>query len=131
MDGAEKKRSVLIVDDETVNLRILAHILEPEYAVYTAKNGQTALKIVQEAMPDLILLDIVMPDMDGYEVFSILQASDATREIPVIFITGLSISDDRKKRPGLQAADYISKPFSINAIRERVRSRIQSAGSSA
>jgi putative two-component system response regulator len=125
MNGAEKKHSVLIVDDEAANLSILTHILDPEYSVYTAKDGETALAIAREAMPDLILLDIVMPDMDGYAVFSALKASDATRDIPVLFITGLSISEDQKKRPAMQAADYVSKPFSVESITEKVRSNLR------
>jgi diguanylate cyclase (GGDEF)-like protein len=121
----KQKNSILIVDDETPNLVVLSRILGSEYTIYTAKNGEEALEKVREYTPDLILLDIVMPVMDGYEVLNILKNNQETHRIPVIFITGLSSSEDEEKGLSLDAADYISKPFSAKIVKLRVRNQIQ------
>jgi len=120
-----KENSLLIIDDEKVNLKILTHILSPEYTIYTATNGATGIKIAREYMPDLILLDILMPEMDGYETLSELKTFEKTRKIPVIFITGLDSEKDEEKGLALDAADYIIKPFSSLIVKLRVRSQIQ------
>jgi diguanylate cyclase (GGDEF)-like protein len=117
----EKRHSVLIVDDATSNITALTHILSPEYTVYAAKNGKDALEATREHLPDVILLDIIMPGMDGYEVLTALKASSATRMIPVIFVTGLDSAQDEVKGLALGAADYISKPFSDAIVKLRVR----------
>ena len=129
-NGCEKmetteKNSLLIVDDDTSNLMALTHILQPEYAIYTAKDGASALKKAEKYMPDLILLDILMPGMSGYEVFAALQNSDTAGEIPVIFITGLTNSDAEEKGLALGAVDYITKPFNATIVKLRVRHQIQ------
>jgi len=121
----ENKNSLLIIDDEKANLQILIHILGPEYTIYTATNGANGIKIANEHMPDLILLDIIMPGMDGYEVLSELREKEKTRKIPVIFITGLNSDKDEEKGLALDAADYITKPFSNAIVRLRVRNQIQ------
>jgi len=117
--------SVLIVDDENMNMFALTHMLRPEFTVYAAKNGQSAIKIAKKQMPDVILLDILMPEMDGYEVLSLLKSDEETRNIPVIFVTGLINPDDEKKGLDMGAADYISKPFNADDVREKVRKQIQ------
>jgi diguanylate cyclase (GGDEF)-like protein len=119
------KNSVLIVDDEKANIIALAHILSPEYTVYAANNGRYAITLAGRHLPDIILLDILMPEMDGYEVLSILRNDEKTREIPVIFVTGLGSSDDEERGLDLGAADYISKPFSSAIVKLRVRNLIQ------
>jgi len=124
MEGTEKN-SLLIVDDDTSNLMALTHILQPEYAIYTAKDGISALKKVETYAPDLILLDILMPGMSGYEVFVALQQSETAGEIPVIFITGLSNSDAEEKGLALGAVDYITKPFNATIVKLRVQHQIQ------
>ena len=120
-----KKNSVLIVDDEESNIIALTHILSPHYAVYVVKDGQDAIELSEEYPPDVILLDIIMPGMDGYEVLAALKASEKTGNIPVIFITGLSDPDDEEKGLSLGAADYISKPFSSAIVRLRVHNQMQ------
>jgi len=119
------KNSILIVDDEPLNIRILRDILSPEYRIYMATNGSSALDITDKYMPDLILLDIVMPKISGFDVLEKLKASEKTKGIPVIIITGLESVEDEEKGLALDAADFIHKPFSVNIVKSRVRHQIQ------
>ncbi|MCL2717560.1 MAG: response regulator [Lachnospiraceae bacterium] len=121
----EKKNSLLIVDDDVSNLMELSHILLPKYKIYTAKDGAQALMQAQKTLPDLILLDIVMPDMNGFDVLTELLKLDETKNIPVIFITGMS--DDFNEHRGLElgAVDYIRKPFDMMVVKHRVRRNIK------
>ena len=124
MEG-KTKNAVLIVDDEKINLMILSKILGSEYTIYTATNGANAIEKAQEFSPDLILLDIVMPDMDGYQTLSGIKNCETIRDIPVIIISGLGSDEDEEKGLALDAADYISKPFSEKIVLLRVRNQIQ------
>ena len=119
------KNSVLIVDDETINIDILSNILTPEYIVYTETNGQAAIQAAEKYLPDIILLDIVMPEMNGYKALSILKQNEKTKDIPVIFITGLSDTADEEKGLALGAEDYIIKPFSPVIVKLRVQLQIK------
>jgi diguanylate cyclase (GGDEF)-like protein len=121
----EKKNTLLIVDDERTNLKILANILSPDYTIYTATSGASAIEKARGYMPDLILLDIVMPEMDGYETLAELKKNQQLQKTPVIFITGLSDDKDEEKGLSLDAADYITKPFSAMIVKLRVRNQIQ------
>ena len=123
--GNEEKNSILVVDDERANIIALTHILSSEYTIYAAKNGQDAIDVAKEYTPDLILLDIIMPEIDGYEVFSILKNTEETRAIPVIFITGLAKDEDEERGMALGAADYITKPFSPGVVKLRVKNQMQ------
>jgi len=120
-----EKNSVLVVDDELLNLKMLRSILHEDYTVYTAKDGPTGIEMAVSNNPDLILLDILMPDMDGYEVLARLKSNSNTRRIPVIFITGLDSKAEEEKGLSLEAADYIGKPFSPGIVNLRVRNQIQ------
>ena len=91
-----QKNTLLIVDDDKANLLMLSNILQPEFNVRVASDGKTAINIAEKHLPDLILLDILMPGMDGYQVFTELQKMDNTAHIPVIFITGLNNNNDEK-----------------------------------
>lgn len=119
------RNSVLIVDDENINLITLTHILMPEYTIYAAKNGSSAVKIAKKQLPDVILLDILMPDMDGYEVLSMLKSEEDTRKIPVIFISGLVNPEDEEKGLTMGAADYIRKPLIADVVKQKVQNQIQ------
>ena len=121
----EKKNSVLIVDDENSNIMLLTQILEPEYVVYPATSGKKAIKASAEYSPDVILIDVHMPEMDGFAVLSALKNSDATRETPVIFTTEVTNPDDEEKGLDMGAADYIHKPFSPAVVRLRVKNQIK------
>ena len=120
-----KKNTLLIVDDDKSDLKILAQSLQTEYNVRVASNGESAIRIAEKYTPDLIILDIIMPDMDGYQVFSALSKSEKTSQIPVIFITGLNSNNDEKKGLDLGAADYISKPFDEAIAKLRIRHQIR------
>jgi len=121
----EKKNTLLIVDDENANLKVLTHILGSDFTIYTASNGLNALQKAKELQPDLILLDILMPGMDGYETLSTIKNTEEIKKIPVVFITGLDSEEDEEKGLSLDAADYITKPFSVPIVKLRVRNQIQ------
>jgi len=121
----EKKNTLLIVDDENANFKVLTHILGSEYTIFTATNGASAIEKAREFLPDLILLDILMPDMDGYATLAKIKSFEDIKKIPVIFITGLDSDEDEEKGLALDAADYITKPFSAAIVKLRVRNQIQ------
>jgi len=119
------KSRILIVDDEPGNIKILSSVLAGDYTLSVATGGKQALQIAEVQCPDIILLDMVMPEMDGIEVCQALKASEATCDIPVIFVT--SMSDVVNEERGLEAGavDYISKPISPPIVRARVKIHIQ------
>ena len=121
----ESKNSILIVDDAKSSLLYLNHILSADYLIYTARDAEEGIEIANKKLPDLILLDILMPKMNGYEALAVLKKSDICRDIPVIFITGLSSSDDEIKGLDLGAEDYITKPFNDTVVKLRVRNQIK------
>ena len=115
------KNSVLIVDDETLNIKALDHILKADYAILSTKRGAIVQKMAETYTPDIILLDIIMPDMDGYEVLKALKSSENTKKIPVIIITELTSVEDEEKGLALGAADFIRKPFSAEIVKSRIQ----------
>lgn len=121
----KEKFKVLIVDDERSNILALNHILKPEYATFAAINGEAALEIAKNTSPDLILLDVIMPDISGFEVLTKLKHDDLTRKIPVIFITSLDSIEDEEKGFAFGAVDYITKPFHSAIVRARVKMQLQ------
>ncbi|MCL1848517.1 MAG: response regulator [Clostridiales bacterium] len=123
--GMETKNSILIVDDERANLLYLNHILGQDYTIYMARESEEAIARARELIPDLILLDIVMPGKNGYEVLAALRESALTQTIPVIFISGLDSSEDERKGLILGADDYIAKPFNDANVMLRVRNQIR------
>lgn len=124
MHNEEGKISVLAVDDDPSNLMELVHILRSEYTVYSVKDGYSALKQMEKSLPDLILLDINMPDMNGFDVLTELKKSDRTKDIPVIFVTTTSEYSNEGKGLYLGAVDYIRKPFDPMVVRIRVRNQV-------
>lgn len=124
----EKKIKILIVDDERINITALVQILAPTYTVLAAKTGKAAIEIAQNksSKPDLILLDIIMPDMPGLEVLAELKKSDATRHIPVICMSGLNSKEDKEKALSFGAADYITKPYNDSDLKHRIGICLQS-----
>jgi diguanylate cyclase (GGDEF)-like protein len=119
------KNRLLIVDDVATNIRVLANLLKDEYIIQVANNGQKALEIAQSNNPpDLILLDILMPDMDGYAVCRELKQKSATSKIPVIFVSALDEVEDESRGLALGAVDYITKPFHAQVVQARVRNHM-------
>jgi CheY-like chemotaxis protein len=122
-----QKKTILVVDDTPDNLSLMAGLLKDEYRVKLANNGEKALAAVRGAgPPDLILLDIMMPGMSGYEVCEQLKADPATQRIPVIFLTAMTATEDEKKGLDLGAADYITKPISPPILMARCARRWRS-----
>ena len=121
--GATQK--VLIADDDAINRQVLGELLKPEYMVLLAKNGEQTLERALRHLPDLILLDVMMPDMDGYEVLRRLRADPQTAHIAVIFISGLDGPEDEASGLNLGAADYIAKPFNATVVTARVALHLQ------
>ena len=121
----EPKPKILIVDDERFNINALVGLLGGSYQVMVAVNGEMAIKAAIKGQPDLILLDIVMPHMDGYEVLKRLKADPLTQDIPVIFITGRSTAEDESFGLEIGASDYISKPFHFGVVMARVKTQIR------
>ena len=124
LDSAEKQ-TVLVVDDAPDNLTLMNALLRDTYRVKVANSGENALRIVDaDPKPDIILLDIMMPGMDGYEVMRQLQDDPILRDIPVIFLTAMTASDDEKVGLDLGAVDYITKPINPAIVLARVRNHL-------
>ena len=120
-----KKATILVVDDTQGNLTLMSKLLKDDYRVKIANSGEKALKIsASDSPPDLILLDIVMPGMDGFEVCQRLKRDPRTMNIPVIFLTAKSEVEDEKKGLELGAIDYITKPISPHIVMARVKNHI-------
>ena len=125
MTQTEKPR-ILIVDDERFYLDLLVDLLKADYTVLVARDGPAALqRVTNHVLPDLILLDIVMPGMDGYEVCRRLKAEEKTRDIPVIFLTVKTDTEDEIRGFEVGAVDYITKPMSPPIVKTRVRTQIE------
>ncbi len=121
------RMTILIVDDVPENLKILGGLLKDQYRVHIAKSGQQVLKSVTDhGNPDLILLDVVMPGMDGYEVCTAIKGDPKTADIPIIFVTSKDTPIDEVRAFDLGAADFITKPYDPNIVLARVRSQLES-----
>jgi diguanylate cyclase (GGDEF)-like protein len=123
-DDGEK---ILVVDDEKMNIIALAHFLKPQYEIIVAVDGASAIEAAEKHLPDIILLDVLMPDMNGFDVLVKLKNSEATMNIPVIFITGLSNATDEEKGLSLGAVDYITKPFNKSVVKARIKTQLKMA----
>jgi len=126
MKGTAVQPNILIVDDEPTNINLLGEILKQEVKIRVVVNGPEAIEIAKsDNPPDLILLDIMMPEMDGYEVCRQLKSDKRTCNIPIIFITAKSEEEDEKRGFELGAVDYITKPFRLSLVKARVRTHIE------
>jgi len=117
----EKKNSILIVDDDAAILMELTSILRSDYKLYVVCDGASALEKANESLPDLILLDVIMPDMSGLEVISELKKTERTKSIPVILMTGLSEEDSKNEEMAIGAGNYIRKPFNAETVKLMVK----------
>ena len=119
------KSRLLIVDDEPINIDILSSILSEDYELRAATNGTQAIAVAKKQLPDLILLDMVLPDMDGVAVCEALKANESTKDIPIIFVTRMGDPDNEERGLQAGAVDYISKPVSPPVVKARVKIHIQ------
>ena len=120
----DEQPSILVIDDTPGNLSLLNQLLREHYRVRLANSGPRGLELAAMAPPDLILLDIMMPDMDGYQVFQRLQSDPATRRIPVIFLTAKVGAEDEERGLAMGAVDFIHKPVPVGGARP-VRTHLQ------
>jgi diguanylate cyclase (GGDEF)-like protein len=118
-------QTVLVVDDSLLILEALSSLIGDEYDVLVAMNGAEAVELAVEVSPDLILLDVVMPEQDGYEILSTLKSAPCTVDIPVIFLTGMGSEADEVRGLQMGAVDYIVKPFVPEIVRARVRTHLE------
>lgn len=125
MSQETKQASLLIVDDTPTNIDVLVGLLSPKYRTRIANSGKVALSLCEKELPDLILLDIMMPEMDGYEVCERLKSMDETKNIPIIFITAKGEVEDETKGLSLGAVDYISKPITPAIVLARVETHLE------
>lgn len=120
-----KKGKVLIVDDEPISVETLSMLLVRDYDVLMAHSGAEALKIAKAELPDVILLDIMMPELDGYEVFGRILQDPDLRDIPVLFITAMNESECETRGLELGAHDYLVKPYNAALVRLRVKNHLE------
>ncbi len=120
----QDKPRVLVVDDQPVHLQVLHQLFADEYHVFVATNGPRALEICRDTPPDLVLLDVVMPGMDGYEVCARMKAHEALRDIPIIFLTAHSDASEETRGLEAGAVDFIAKPINPAVVRARVRTHV-------
>lgn len=121
----EERQKLLIVDDTPANVQILHEVLHGDYDIFFATSGPDAIRIAQQELPDLILLDIMMPVMDGYAVCAAIKADPHTRQIPVIFVTAMRSEGDEAKGLECGAIDYITKPVSPPIVKARVKNHLE------
>jgi len=117
---SEIMNSILIVEDSEVSISVLTDILGESYTLHVARNGLEGIEMAKDIIPDLILLDIILPKMDGYEVIKVLKNAPETSGIPIIFVTALKDVDDERKGLQLGADDYINKPYDPLIVKLRV-----------
>lgn len=121
-----EKGMILIVDDSQVSIQVLSHQLQNAgYSISVAMDGKKALDVVEKDLPDLVLLDIMMPDMDGYEICRRIRDNEGTRMIPVIFLTARSSKEDIVQGFEAGAVDYVTKPFNTAELLARVRTHVE------
>ena len=126
METPANRQTILIVDDAPANIKVLGEALKTEYHIVVATNGEKALQIAASSKPpDLILMDIIMPGMDGYEACKKLKQGEQTRNIPIIFITAKDQEEDETHGLELGAIDYITKPFSLPIVKARVKTHLE------
>ena len=121
---AEARKIIFLVDDDMTNLSIGHTVLSPVYDVITINSGTRLLKILEKKIPDLILLDVLMPDLSGYETLKLINANDKLKNIPVVFLTAKTDADDKQIGMSLGAVDYIIKPFSPDVLLERIKALV-------
>ena len=121
----ETHNNILIVEDSSLGVKILQDILGKDYILHIARDGQEGIDMAKSLIPDLIILDIILPHKDGYEVIAELKSFSETKDIPIIFVTALNKPDDEKKGLLLGGSDYINKPYDPTVVKLRVDVQIR------
>ncbi|MBK7402088.1 MAG: response regulator [Myxococcales bacterium] len=116
---------ILVVDDDPVNLQLMVHALAGSYEVHTTQDGHEALRLVRQLSPDLVLLDIMMPDLDGLQVCRLLRADPATADTPVMFVTAVDSTEGERVGLELGAVDYITKPLDLRLTKLRIKNQLE------
>jgi len=124
MEMTKKQKTIYLVDDDTTSLTLGKNALAKQYEVFTMNSGAFLLKFLEKNIPDLILLDVEMPEMDGYETIKNIKSNEETKDIPVIFLTAKTDGDSELKGLSLGAVDYITKPFSQALLLKRIETRL-------
>jgi len=122
----QNNKSILIVDDDMIAISALKNIIGSTYTIYAVKTGKEAVEKAKKLSPDLILLDVCMPSMDGYETIHRLKKSEVTKDIPVIFVSSYAEGDDIENGITNGAVDYITKPFSHDSVINKIKDAIKS-----
>lgn len=126
----DNRSTILLVDDDLMNLEILSSVLGKQYNLIVARGGKQALDVIESGkIPNLVLLDIMMPDLDGYSVCTLFKSEEATKDIPIIFISAMGQSGDEAEGFNLGAVDYIKKPFVPSIVLARVETHLKLANS--
>lgn len=120
-----KKNTILVVDDQPQNIRLIGTLLREHYNLLIADNGPKAIETALGKMPDLILLDIMMPEMSGFEVCEALKNDKRTREIPIIFLTAKTETEDLLKAFEIGGVDYVTKPFNALEVMARIKTHLE------
>ncbi|MDA3846719.1 MAG: response regulator, partial [Vallitaleaceae bacterium] len=121
----QERMSILICDDSNENIVTLVEVLEDKYELYIVTTAEDALTILKKVMPDIILLDVLMPGMNGYELCEIIKSKDEFKDTPVIFISGMVDNVDKQKGFAVGAVDYVTKPFNVEEVQARVKAQVQ------
>jgi diguanylate cyclase (GGDEF)-like protein len=124
IDKLDRKIKMLIVDDQPVNIQVLYRLFAPEYQIFMATSGEAAITTALKEQPDIILLDVMMPGLDGYETCRLLKADQQTRDIPVLFITAHQAPEEETKALDAGGGDYITKPINPAVVRARVKTQL-------
>ena len=116
---------ILIVDDDPVNIGVLANALKDSYEICTAQDGYDAISLIKEQLPDLVLLDVMMPELDGLEVCRLIRSEGTFADMPIIFVTAVDSLEGEVRGLELGAVDYITKPVNISLMKLRVRNQLE------
>ncbi len=119
------RQTVLIIDDMVANIEILNGILNSDFEILFATSGSDGLEVARAQNPDIILLDVVMPEMDGYQVCALLKSEERTQDIPVIFVTAMDQESDESKGLSIGGVDYITKPVRPSIVRARIKNQLE------
>ena len=125
-ESAHKRFRILTVDDESINLELISSALKDEYDMYTAMDGHDAISQLRGLMPDLILLDVMMPDINGFELCNIIKSNGLYADIPIIFLTALDTHEGARNGLDAGGIDYLTKPVDLELLKLRVRNHLES-----